>query len=281
MKDFGTQRLSANHEAIRLFTQGLNLVRSLPGSSEHIQQELEILIGLGEAQRKAGQFTESVESFQQAAEIALESGSPEDLARAALGYEESRWRFDLPSEPAVKLLEKALDLLEDGDSVLRVRVQVSLVRTLMATSSPEQFAAMSQQVLEEARRVNDPRALYDAIYLNIRGERRPEKSAERMKKIDEMLQLAEAVGNREGLGDAISFRLLEQLELGDIHAFRKELGSLTSILKKLQQPFYSYNLRIFQSMLALLDGRFEEAEREAQQALDFGRQMRVENVAGV
>ena len=274
-------RLSALEEAISLLGRGLELLRALPATVEGAQHELKLQLALGEALHKDGQLTEAMDTFQRAGAVARETGSPEGLARAALGYEESRWRFNLWAEPAAHLLEEALNALGEADNVLKVRVQVSLVRTLMSTSSPEQFALMSQQALELARRSNDALALYDALYLTIRGDRRPERSAERLAALDEMLRLAEEVGSREGVLDTYGFRSLEYLEIGDAQSFWADYHTWIRLAKELHQPFYDYTTLSWETMLASLTGPFEDAERLAVQAMNVGQQMRVENVDGV
>jgi transcriptional regulator with XRE-family HTH domain/tetratricopeptide (TPR) repeat protein len=274
-------RLSAVGEAVNLLGRGLALLKTLPATPDRAQHELKIRIALAEAQRKAGQYTESLDTYQQAAAIARELGSSEDLARAALGYEETRWRFDLPAEPAVHLLREALKGLEKKDSILQVRVWVSLAKALMSTSTPEQVAAMSQQAMEIARRVNDPQALYNAVNLKIRGDRRPEQSAERMALMDEMLQLAEEAGVREGTLEINGFRMQEYLELGEIQSWLDEFDAFAPLVKKVNLPFENYSFHLSQMMQTWLDGRFDDAEQLAQQALEIGKQMHVENVEGL
>jgi DNA-binding SARP family transcriptional activator/tetratricopeptide (TPR) repeat protein len=274
-------RLFAYEEAIDSLHRGLALLKTLPASPENAQQELNLLFALGEATRKVGQFTESLATFQETAVIAREQALPQALARAALGYEDSRWRFNLPAEPAAQLLEEALNVLGETEDILKARLWVNLARTHMTTSSPEQFAAMTQQALEIARRVNDPPALFDALYLIVRGDRRPEKSAERKAMLEEMLRLAQRVGDRERIYDSYGFRLQEFLEMGDMVSFQLEDNIIAPLIQKLRQPFYNYYPSLIQVVMAVLAGRFADAEQLAQEALEVGRRMRVENVDGV
>jgi tetratricopeptide (TPR) repeat protein len=158
---------------------------------------------------------------------------------------------------------------------------VGLVRTLKPAISQEQFNLMSQQALEMARRFNDPLTLYDALYLKIWGDRRPEHSLERMNAMIEMLRLAESVGDMPKQLDVIGFRILENLELGDIQAVQADCVSQRRLMEKVQQPFYDYVTQLNQSTLAILAGNFVEAERIAIQALATGRQMKVGNADGM
>jgi DNA-binding SARP family transcriptional activator/tetratricopeptide (TPR) repeat protein len=274
-------RLAANEEAVDHLRQGLAVLEALPRSVERCQEQLKLRLALGQAERQAGRIAEALETFQRSAAIARELESAEGLARAALGYEESRWFFDLPAESSARLLADALRAMGEEESVLRARVWASLVRLLIATSSPEQTAAMSRQALEMARRVNDPIALYGALYLKLLGERRPAKSAERLEAVNEMLQLAQEAGGSDHIVQAHVFRGLENLELGDVQSWQADYDIAVHLAKTLRQPVYNYLPPLLETMLALLAGRFEEAEQLAQQALDVGRQLGVENVEGI
>jgi transcriptional regulator with XRE-family HTH domain/tetratricopeptide (TPR) repeat protein len=274
-------RLSAYDEAVESLHRGLRLCNSLPETAQRVQLEVALLLLLGEALRKAGQIEESLATFQRAGGLARTHNLPEALGEAALGYEESRWRFNLPAGPAASLLQESLDKLGQVETLLTVRLWVNLVRTRMATSSPEQFATMTYKALAMARRLNDPVSLYDALYLIVRGDRRPEMSTERLKMMAEMRQLAQCLDSRENIYDTYGFRLQEFLEIGDMAALQADYEIVTSLTHKAQQPFYNYYPATMRVLLTLFDGRFAEAEKAAQDALEIGRQMRVENVDGV
>jgi DNA-binding SARP family transcriptional activator len=279
-------RLSAYDEAIDSLRRGLALCSSLPQTPENVQRKLDLLLSLGDATRKAGQFEVSQATFQQAADIARSEQLPEMMGRAAIGYEESRWRFNLPAAPSASLLKEALDVLDEATSLpaetpIHVRLWVNLVRARMDTSSPEQFAQMTRQALDMARRINDPTAIYDALYLIVRGDRRPERSAERLRMLDEMRHLSETEGDRENIYDTYGFRLQEFLEIGDRVSFEKEYNLFGPLAARLKQPFYAYYPALARTLLTLCDGRFAESEKAAQNTLEIGRQMRVENVDGV
>ena len=62
------------------------------------------------------------------------------------------------------------------------------------------------------------------------------------------------------------------LELGNIRAADVAIAAHYRLAEEARQPFYRYINTGFQTMRALLDGRFAEAERLAQQALEFGQQ---------
>jgi predicted ATPase len=109
-------RLSAYEEAMAHFNRGLALLEDLSKTPERVQQEFDLQLSLGKVQWKAGQVAEAMNTFQRSADTARELASPEALARAALGYEEPRWFFNLPPAPTVRLLEEALTALGEATS---------------------------------------------------------------------------------------------------------------------------------------------------------------------
>jgi tetratricopeptide (TPR) repeat protein len=272
----------ANQEAIQLFKDAIILLKTLPEKPSLQQKELQLQLHLAEAQRKAGQIAEAMETFQLSVEIAEGLSMPEDLTRAALGYEELSWRYNLPAESAVHLLEKALNVLGEADSPLRIRVFVSLARaTFMSTGSWKQRAALTQQAVEMARRTNEPLALYETLHNNVLVNRQPEKLKERLAVINEMLLLAKRLGDTERILDATMLRIYDQLAQGDIQAVDTDLKAYNQMAEETQQPFFIHNIGVMQTGLLLLSGRFDEAERLAQETFNTGQQKGVENADGV
>jgi serine/threonine protein kinase/tetratricopeptide (TPR) repeat protein len=273
-------RLSAYEEAIAHFNRGLALLEGLSKSPERVQQEFNLQLSLGKAQWKVGQVVEALSTFQRSADIARELASPEALARTALGYEEPRWRFNLPPEPIVRLLEEALTVLGEKDSALRVRVLASLARALLDTGSRERLAATVKQAVEVARRINDPVALFDALRISVQVDRQPETIAARVAALTEMVRLAEKLDDRERVVVACGLRLYDLLELGDIEGAEADMKTHVQLGEKLRHVFSLHASEVYQAMWALLKGHFEEAEQFAQQALDIGQRMGVTNVDG-
>jgi predicted ATPase len=274
-------RSFAYQEAVRLFNDALTLLEALPEAPEQRLQKLRLQLTLANAQWKAGQIAEALDTSQQSAEIARDLGAPEDLARAALGYEELRWRISLSAEPSLRLLEEALNALGEEDSVLRVRVLGNLARALMSTGSRERLAAMVRQAVEMARRIDDSLALLDTLRISIQIHRSPQKIQERVVTVNEMLQLAQQIGDRERTMNAYMLRIYDQLELGNIQLVEADLEAGMQMAEETRQAFFIHNMDVMQTGLLLLAGRFEEAERLAQEILDTGQRMGVENADGI
>src|SRR5262249_16761 len=92
--------LLAYEEAVRHYERALQALEH-PGLVDETQG-CKLLLALGEAQRQAGAYPQAMETFQRAADIARTRGFSEDLAHAALGFEETTWRPGLPGDTAAR-----------------------------------------------------------------------------------------------------------------------------------------------------------------------------------
>jgi transcriptional regulator with XRE-family HTH domain len=274
-------RLSAPLEAIRLLEQGLALLAALVPASGEARQTLRLQLLLGEARRRAGRLAEAMETFHTAATLAYQLNETGAQVHAALGYEDSRWRFNLPAGTSVRLLMRALASLSADQVGLHARLEVSLAQALVQSSSPEAITDRNRRVLALARESGDPRAIYEALNLIVRYVRRPEETQERLAAMEEMRTLlATAPLDPAAYTEVYGFRMQEHLELGDLAAALADQAIWVPSIHELQQPLYIGAALMVQTMLALLGGRFAEAEQLAGKAVAVNRQLQVEHVDG-
>src|SRR5205823_6281742 len=103
-------------------------------SPDERERRGDLLLALGDAQRRAGELRQAMGTFQDAAAVARSTGAGELLARAALGYEDAMFHTGAAragsEDPSVRLLEDAAAALDRADSALRARVLAGLARAL-------------------------------------------------------------------------------------------------------------------------------------------------------
>jgi DNA-binding NarL/FixJ family response regulator len=142
-------------------------------------------------------------------------------------------------------------------------------------------ASIEQQAVEMARRLGDPATLAVTLKARFYARLRPERIVARLASATELIRLAETAGDRETVLNAYGWRLFDWMELGDIEAVDRDLAVQTRLTKELRQPFYLYVNVTFLAMRAMFAGRFEEAERLAQQALAIGQRLRGQDALGI
>ena len=86
---------------------------------------------------------------------------------------------------------------------------------------------------------------------------------ERLTTTTEMIQLAEATGDRERQMRGRVERLADLLELGEMRVVDMELDAYLSLAQTLRQPRYLWYGQLMQTTLALMEGRFAEGEQLA------------------
>jgi len=274
--------LFANREAADLLRRGLELATALPDdASENLELTGKLQLALGKAQWKLGQAPESMATCLRAAAIARKLGSGEMLAQAALGYDDPRFRFNFPAEPAVELLEEALEALDEANPRLRVRVICSLVRAQGHRMHEVVRRSLVEHAVALARGLEDPLAVYMALTARSLSMPGPESIDQRLATRHEIVHWAEQMGDKAPLLDAYMYRIDDLLALGDIEGVDADIRSMETVARDMREPFYDYCLTTKRAMRALLEGRFVDAERHAQLGMDCSRQMDVDNAEGV
>jgi len=272
----------AHGEAAALALRGLRALGQLPVTPERRSQTLDLMLLAGNAQRLSGAWTDSMNTFREAAELAGRAGLPEVMAEAALGYEHPRYRYNLPETITRDLLGRALAALPDRDSALRVRVLAGLARASASASTglSDAAARMADEAIAMARRLDDPQALLEALEMRFLFDRAPSEIHRRLATMDEMLGLARRLPDKRLLLDILEMRYMDRMALGQREAgdFIDEHARLADELK---DPFYLYTTASIRVCPAFLAGRFAEAEQLALQAFEIGQRYGIGNAEGI
>jgi DNA-binding SARP family transcriptional activator/tetratricopeptide (TPR) repeat protein len=274
----------AHEEAVDYFSQALDTFES-----EHVEdadRHASLLLSLGDAFWKAGDHAQGREAFRRAGDVAKEVGEPERLARAALGFGGTYVEAGVVDQPLIELLEDALAELDQADSGLRACLLARLAEALYFAPDRTRSPALSAEAVEMARRSDDRAAL--AVALNARRLAiwGPDDLEERMAVTEELLSLVSGLDRRElsigGLAvrgllsqglelAAHHWRLLDLLEVGDGDGADREGDELVRLSAELRSPFYRRFAAHWRTVRAQLDGRLDETERLAEEALAIAR----------
>jgi eukaryotic-like serine/threonine-protein kinase len=251
---------------------------ALLGAAEDGSREsrCELLLRLGDARWRAGDTRAASAGFDEAAELARRLGDGEMLARAALGYVVGLGGFLLfarfeAGATGVGLLEEALAALPPEDSPLRARLLARLAVEMYSSNEVERRLAVSSEAIEMSRRLGDSEALVTALHARHWALGAPEMVHERLEKTEEMLAVAAELGNQELAFLAHNARFHCFLELCDGPGVDAEIAAMTDSAERIQQPFYRWHAVGLQVIRATLDGRFDDAERLAREALRIAR----------
>jgi predicted ATPase/DNA-binding SARP family transcriptional activator len=256
---------SAYEEAARHFSLALEALEASGQAGDATRCEL--MLALGESHGKASEFDRSRSAFEAAAELARTAGLAEHLARAALGLGRG-WIEQGTAEPAIiAVLQEALDALPEAETAVRARLYGRLAMELHFADQPERCRALARQGVELARRLGDASTLAFALNARHWAERGRDEVGDLLAIADETVRRAEESAELELALQGRSWRLVDRLELGQAEQIDEEIAACASLADRLAQPFYRSWVAGLHPMRALMQGRFADAERLAEQAL--------------
>ncbi len=224
-------------------------------------ERCDLLLAAGEAWSRAGQHGAFQGAFRRAAEVARRNEMPERLARAALGYGgRAVWARPGGDPNVIPLLEEALAAVGETDPVLRARLMARLAGALRDQPAPERRERLSADAVELARRAGDPATLAWALTgrrLVLWGPGRPDEA---LALCDELVGLAEQSADPERVVEAHTLRLESRLTIGDMAGVREDLHRAAGAADTVPLPSVRWHILVHRAELALLEGRFDDAE---------------------
>jgi len=257
----------AFEEAARLFEMALTL------ADDHVQR-CDVLLALGDACARAGDTSAAKRSFGDAAELADAQGLPEQLGRAAIGYGgRIIWAVSRDDDQLLSLIERALEALGDEAPELRVELLARLAAGPLRDASfpPELQRARGEEAVAIARRLGDPKLLAHALAGYTQSHLAPDLYVDLLPVSEEWLAVALEAGDKERAVEAHEQLFLQLLGLGDGDRARASLREMRRIAAELRQPAQLWVVTVHETLLALLEGRFAEAERLLDQSEELGQ----------
>lgn len=258
----------APDDAVRYFSQALQLIALTPGGDPLLDCDLRI--GLAEAQRQAG-FAAFRETFLDAAQRARALGATDRLVASALGN--SRGFFSAAGvidTDKVSVLEAALEALPSDDSPQRAMLLATLCSEFAYGTTLERRRALADEARAMARRLGDPATIIRV--LNLVGDPLQVPSAldERVADTAEALALAEALGDPDPLFHAAIYAHLTAVQTGDFDLAAQCLETMRTLSDRLRQPALMWSATSQEAGHATLTGDPEQAEQLTASALQMG-----------
>jgi DNA-binding SARP family transcriptional activator len=257
----------AFEEAARLYEMALTL------AGDEVQR-CDVLLALGDACARAGDTSAAKRSFRDAAELADAHGLPEQLGRAAVGYGgRIIWAVSRDDDQLLSLIERALEALGDEAPELRVELLARLAAGPLRDASfpPELQQARGEEAVAIARRLGDPKLLAHALAGYTQSHLAPDLYVDLLPASEEWLAVALAAGDKERAVEAHEQLFLQLLGLGDGDRARASLREMRRIAAELRQPAQLWVVTVHETLLALLEGRFADAQRLLDQSEELGQ----------
>jgi tetratricopeptide (TPR) repeat protein len=238
-----------------------------------------VLLALAEAQARAGDMATAKATYLTAAGRARALGSPDRLARAALGYGgRFVWARAWGDTHLIPLLEEALAALPQTDGDLRARLLARLAGGPLRDTHPaDARVAMARDAVAIARRFGDHATLAYALDGRHCANWGPDVVDSRREIAEELIRVAEAGHDPERVYAGHDYRFWALLERGDVAGADAELEIKAGWAQKLGQPAQLWDVTASRAMLDTLRGRFAAAEAGTHDALELGRTAQTAN----
>lgn len=264
-------RQLAFEEAARHYRSALRVLEATRAGDE--ERICDLLLSLGDVLHRAGSGSEAKAALRSAADMAERNGWAERLARAAQGYSgRFAWARASTDPDLVPLLERGLAAIGEEDSHARVRLLARLAAATRDDRSRERRVRLGNEAVEIARRSGDPATLAYALEGYWVGAEGPDNGPELLAIGETLIRLAGQVGDKEVAFAARDHRLNTLWSLTDRAAVDVEIASLGSLADELRQPAQHWSVGTDRTMIALMEGDFEQAERLIAETLVIGQQ---------
>ena len=259
----------AHEDAANLYERALETLEMAPPVDP--LRRLNLLLDLGAAQTRAGRPGEARRTFERAATIARELKRPEELARAGLAICLLAVA-GVVDEPLIALLEEALDAIGPQDGSLRAQLLSGLAQELYWVDPAGRSDRLGIEALEMAGRIGDSDALAQALVRRqFTGGAGPQETHRRLRESDELHDLAKRLGDPELELRAHVYRLATRLALGDVAGADADLAAFERLAELLRRPQYLWHVPLLKATRAIIDGRFDDAERLSAEAFAAGQ----------
>ena len=239
------------------------LARAGRGWALDLRQRAALIVEEGECLLLAGDLETARARFLTGAELARGVDDPETLARAVLGMGTGAvaWEVPIANDEQATLVAQALEALPVDATELR---SMLLARLSVTAASPETMATAREragEALDLAQQVGDPALIAQALAAVNDACAAPAHAMTRRDNADTIVELAVAADDRvlELLG--YRFRIVADLELGDVAAVDRNIAAFTRLAEQLHQPLISWYVPLFQGMRSLLAGDVDTADR--------------------
>ena len=257
----------APDDAVRYYSQALTLCRHLKNADPVLV--IDVLLGLGTAQRQAG-IAEFRETLLDAARRARDLGATDQLVKAALANNRGLFgAIGIIDTDRIEVLEAALERSDDSDTSERAL----LLSTLCSESCfgpRERRLSLAQEAKSMARRIGDKATLVQVLNLVDPPQEVPDLHAERAHDSAEALELAYELGDPLRLHWAAHFRHMNVTQGADFEQADACLSTIRELSDRLGQPMITWATTYHEAGHALFAGDHQRAEDLATRALAIG-----------
>ncbi len=257
----------AHGEAATWYRTALELFEQSGVRNDH--RLLDLLVALGEAERRAG-LPGATERFRRAGAIARARNDLASLARVALASRRGLSDEQLPPDPDRReMLSAGLAGVPSDQPETRARLLANLAAELTWAPDGEARFAMCEEALELARRSGDRRLVAETVRLTLTALDVPEALLQREALASELDELAGALDDPSLAFRAAIERVAIEHERGDRARHDEWLDVARQRAAVLRRPRSWWRVLVAESRRSFLVGDLARAQDQGREALAF------------
>jgi class 3 adenylate cyclase/DNA-binding CsgD family transcriptional regulator/tetratricopeptide (TPR) repeat protein len=262
-------RLLAFEEAARLHDVALQLLQR--DFAADLAQRCDVLLALGDARRWCATAEAASDCYLHAAALARQIGLGTAFVRAAIGYAYSSTQAGHSGEPAVALLQEAI-AQHHGDDAVQVELAARLCVAYVYCDRAEEAMQAHRRAVALAREIGDARSLFVALAAIATSVYWPALLRERLAADREAWAIVEARDLRgQELLPLVAYYLCDLIHAGDVARLAQLRAQSLRLCVQWRAPYWLSICRHIEVLIAISEGRFDDAERWAVLALREGR----------
>jgi tetratricopeptide (TPR) repeat protein len=247
------------------YSSALNTLRSFGALDRRL--EAAILVRLGAAHFAVYRRVEAIAAYRRAVELSLELRDSEGLAAATSGLRTST-EFSDADPNLIALLRQTMTMWDEVDEQVRTRLIAGLARALPAGDS--EGKALIDEATSIALRVGDPETRLEVLSTAVLIKWSPDNLPWRQELADQVIDLAGGLGRIDLEIEARGWRAAYSEELGDFAAADADLSLVEDFAVKSRRPYFLGLAAMRRAGRAILEGRYEDAQRESEAMLSVG-----------
>ncbi len=225
----------------------------------------ELRLDLAEAHDRAGEFIARDRRHLEAAELARDLDRTDYFTRAALGFGGRLPAAPPPNPAARRLLDEALVRLPATDGRARALTLARLAHVLHADAPHHERKVIADEAEAMARRLDAPVVLASVLGSRVLALDGPDDVDEHLDIGSEVIRIGQQTGDSDLVLQGARARVHPLFVVGAHDAARDLADTFTELAGTVRHPDHLRLATMWQTMWAALEGRFDEAEAQADQ----------------
>lgn len=221
----------------------------------------DVLLSLAEALRASDRIQEARTAAAQAAHHARELGDGERLARAAFAFVGSHLvlKAGRPDQDDIALLEEAVAAVTEP-TVQRVRLLARLCSAIYYSDRFDEVGRFADLAFQVAQQTGEDDALGWALYTRFWHGLAPDRAELSRDALQDLQPIASRTQSVELASESVLANLYGRLRTGRLDLAAQELEPAHEMIARSGVPIYRWFTEGIRAVLAVTEGRFEEAE---------------------